>query len=168
MKAKLVVYSTALILGAISLIGCASLQNAGNSLSAWWHKPETQEKAESLKEAIFSVAMAAGTEAVRELATGGNIDKGRLGMVAGAATLYTAANYLRTLQSTDNVISNDAISQKLIAAGVPPQNVTTLSEIISGNASSLVSQGVSGNAANELSASAFDAAALEIQNNNAK
>ena len=72
----------ALVLSLAFLAGCGTMQKAGNSISSWWSKPTTQENVQNLKEAVFSIAVAAGTEAVSELGVeverhGANMDRER-------------------------------------------------------------------------------------------
>lgn len=141
---------------AFALTGCATVTKL-------WNRPGTQEGVEGLKQAAFSFAFAAGSEAVRQVASGAEVDLPKVAMVGGAAALYTSANYIRQLQATKAVLAPQATAQQLEAAGIPPADAEALARAITANAKVLTAQGVSPDAASEINAAAFDAAAKAIQ-----
>jgi len=146
----------AVCLAVVSLAGCETLKNL-------YAKPETQAALEGVKQMAFSAAYAGGTEAARQVATGEQFNGGKVAIVSGAAALYTAAGYIRQLQSTKAVLDPWATEKELLAAGLPKADATKLAETITSNAQLLKAQGVPADEASEINAQAFDAAAAAIQ-----
>jgi len=144
------------------LIAVATLSSCA-TVTKLWHRPETQAGVEGLKQAVFSFAFAAATESVRQLTTTGKVDPTRVGVVGGAAALWTSANYIRQLQSTPDALSPDAVANQLSSAGISQADAQKLADAIMSNAKILTAQGIPPDAANELTAAAFDAAAKKIQ-----
>lgn len=139
-----------------ALAGCATVTNL-------WNRPETQTGVEGLKQAAFSFASAAAAESVRQFASTGQVDPAKVATVGGAAALWTAASYIRTLQGTPNALDNWAVADKLEAAGIAPARAALLADSVTTNAELLITKGVPRDEAAELTAAAFDAAAKAIQ-----
>jgi hypothetical protein len=152
MKTKL----TATLILCAAFAGCATVTQL-------WQRPETQTGVEGLKKAAFSFASAAAAESVRQFGSTGAVDPAKVATVGGAAALWTAASYIRTLQATQFALDNTAIADKLEAAGIPWEKAAPLAEAVSSNAEVLRSRGVPRDEAAELTAAAFDAAAAAIQ-----
>lgn len=164
MKSKILSLSLALSIASLSVFpGCAVMQKAGNSVTAWFQNPKTQAGIEALEQAAFSFAMTAGLAAVEQLATTGRVDYAKSAMTGGAAALYTSASYIRQLQGTKEVLNASETARKLEEAGLPTQAAQDTAKIITDNAASLAAKGIPADKASEINASAFDAAALAIQ-----
>lgn len=140
----------------LAVSGCETLKAA-------WHRPATQTGVVGLKKAAFSFASAAAAESVRQLATTGAVDPAKVATVGGAAALWTAASYIRTLQATPEALDNAAVAAQLEAAGIPPERAAPLADALTTNAQLLTTKGVPPDHAAELTAAAFDAAAAAIQ-----
>lgn len=153
MKTKLLILLIAIT---IPFTGCETVKSI-------WNHPETQKIAEGLKQSAYSFAYAAGTEAAREIVTGEKFNAPKVGIVGGAAALYTAAIYIRQLQGTNAVLNPIATAQKLQESGIPLGEAIPLANAITANAKVLESNGIKADVASEINASAFDAAAKAIQ-----
>jgi hypothetical protein len=148
---------------ALSLTGCETVQKTGTQALWWWNQPKTQERIAVMADAAYKAAFAAGLSAVDDLAKGQPVNIPKASMAGGAAALYTAASYIRTLQGTSSVINPSETAAKLQEAGIPQTDAEKLASIITAKASELQRQGVPADKASEINASAFDAAAALIQ-----
>jgi hypothetical protein len=163
MKNTLRVNIIAAILSIICLGGCATVQKFGTQALWLWNQPTTQEKVAVMADAAYKAAFAAGLSAVDDFAKGEKVNLPKAAMAGGAAALYTAASYVRTLQGTSQVINPTDTATKLEEAGIAKSDAEKLADIITSKASELQRQGMPADKASEINASAFDAAAAFIQ-----
>lgn len=148
------------ILAAVIL--CAAVAGCAR-LSEFMARPVPRASVEVLKEAAFSFAAASAAEAARQFASTGKVDSTRVGMVGGAAALWTAAKYLRQLQATPAALDPESTAEQIAAAGISRDEALRLAAAVTANARALTTHGVPADEANELTAAAFDAAAKAIQ-----
>ncbi len=164
------------LIATFSLVGCETIANyqprsaLGKSVKTFWSKAETQEGIRVAGQFVLATGRDFAAQmllaGLRGYTTGTPMTLGSVaseaGIRTGVATLYTQANYLRTIQGTNLVLDPVATADLLVQGGTPEELSRKLAANLFDNATEMIRRGASPNQAAEANAAGFDKAAADL------
>lgn len=164
----------------LSLVGCETIANYqprtafGKSVKAYWSRAETREGAKLAGKFVWKtgrdIAARTALQMFEAWASGQPVTWASVGedlkqsaIRQGVDTLYTQANYIRTIQGTAQVLDPIATAELLAEAGSSQEFARSLAKNLFDNATEMLLRGESPNRASEANAAGLDKAASDLQ-----
>jgi hypothetical protein len=147
------------VITAAAIVGCSTAQQ--DKISAIFNSPANQAVLQVVGNVVLNSALACAESAANQYVSTSSVSGKSIEHAAITGGFNSVAFQLRTLQSTPQASSPQAIAQAFAFSGLAPAATAQVAPTVATAVAGAVAQGVSPDKANEAAAVALDAAAQQ-------